>query len=153
MSLGIVCFIFANNFNSFSLKLGTLNVKSFLGCCKNSWVLIHVWNRKLSNSWRDLKMIKSLEELSWILAVDGISSSEEEQILTIVKNLSRSNRRTKVPWTTSIERARNIHWPPFPIYGGDQRLMESIHLGAPNKTWDRGAFNMPINKPCMHSRG
>jgi hypothetical protein len=35
-------------------------------------------------------MIKSLEELSRILAVAGISSSQEEQILTAVKNLSTS---------------------------------------------------------------
>ena len=35
-------------------------------------------------------MIKSLEEFSRILAVAGISSSQEEQILTAVKNLSAS---------------------------------------------------------------
>ena len=35
-------------------------------------------------------MIKSLEELSQILALVGISSSQEEKILAIVKNLSTS---------------------------------------------------------------
>ena len=35
-------------------------------------------------------MIKSLEELSQILALARISSSQEEQILALVKNLSTS---------------------------------------------------------------
>ena len=35
-------------------------------------------------------MIKSLEELSQILALVGISSSQEERILAVVKNLSTS---------------------------------------------------------------
>jgi hypothetical protein len=35
-------------------------------------------------------MIKSLEELSRILALAGISTSQEEQILAVVKNLSAS---------------------------------------------------------------
>jgi hypothetical protein len=42
-------------------------------------------------------MIKSLEELSRILAVAGISSSQEEQILTVVKNLSTSLEVIKEP--------------------------------------------------------
>ena len=42
-------------------------------------------------------MIKSLEELSRILTAAGISSSQEEQILTTVKNLSSSPEVIKEP--------------------------------------------------------
>ena len=42
-------------------------------------------------------MIKILEELSRILATAGISSSQEEQILTAVKNLSASPEVIKEP--------------------------------------------------------
>ena len=42
-------------------------------------------------------MIKSLEKFSWILAATEISSSQEEQILTVVKNLSASPEVIKEP--------------------------------------------------------
>ena len=42
-------------------------------------------------------MIKILEELSWILAATRISSSQEEQILTAVKNLFASLEVIKEP--------------------------------------------------------
>ena len=42
-------------------------------------------------------MIRSLEELSQILAVAGISSSQEEQILTAIKNLYASSEVIKEP--------------------------------------------------------
>ena len=42
-------------------------------------------------------IIKSLEELSQILAATGISSSQEEQILIAVKNLSASPEVIKEP--------------------------------------------------------
>jgi hypothetical protein len=46
------------------------------------------WDPSTNN--KNSKMIKSLTELSQILAAVGISASQEEQILTIVKNLSAS---------------------------------------------------------------
>ena len=42
-------------------------------------------------------MIKSLEEFSQILALAGISSSEEERILAVVKNLSTSPKAIDEP--------------------------------------------------------
>jgi hypothetical protein len=47
-------------------------------------------NQVLSNDKMNSKVIISLEELSQILATTGISSFQEEHILTIVKNLSTS---------------------------------------------------------------
>jgi hypothetical protein len=45
----------------------------------------------------DSKMIMSLEELSQILATAGISSSQEEHILTTVRNLSTSPKDIEEP--------------------------------------------------------
>ena len=42
-------------------------------------------------------MIKSLEELSRILALAGISMSQEERILVVVKNLSSSSEAVEEP--------------------------------------------------------
>jgi hypothetical protein len=50
-----------------------------------------------STNKMDSKMIMSLEELSQILAAAGISSSQEEHILTIVKNLSTSPKDIEEP--------------------------------------------------------
>ena len=47
-------------------------------------------NQVLSNDKMNSKVTISLEELSQILATTGISSFQEEYILTIVKNLSTS---------------------------------------------------------------
>ena len=45
----------------------------------------------------DSNMIKSFEELSQILAATGIFSSQEEHILTVVKNLSTSPKDIEEP--------------------------------------------------------
>jgi hypothetical protein len=47
-------------------------------------------NQVLSNDKMNLKVTISLEELSQILETTGISSFQEEHILTLVKNLSTS---------------------------------------------------------------
>jgi hypothetical protein len=47
-------------------------------------------NQVLSNGKMNSEANFSLRELSQILAIDGISSSQEEHILTIVKNLNTS---------------------------------------------------------------
>jgi hypothetical protein len=47
-------------------------------------------NQVLSNDKMNSKVTISLEELSQILAIVGISSSQEEHILTIAKNLNTS---------------------------------------------------------------
>ena len=71
------------------LKIKALMIKSFLGCCKNPLGLICVWRKGLPTSKIDLNITMRFKELSQVLAGIGILiyASQEEHILTVVKNL------------------------------------------------------------------
>ena len=89
--LSLVCFNFSNIFNSFKLKFRALTLNHFWGSLRTI-----VTNQ---SSEMDSKMMMSLKELSQVLARVGIliSTSQEEKILTKIKNLSTSPKLIKEP--------------------------------------------------------
>ena len=97
-SSSVVCFIFANSFNSFSLKFRALTLNHFWGAVRTPITNLCV-KQGLPTTEIDSKMIMSLKELSQVLVVARIliSSSQEENILTVVKNLSTSPEFIKEP--------------------------------------------------------
>ena len=91
--------------------------------------------------------------LSILVAVGiSVSSSQKEQILTAVKNLSTSTEvieKTIFAWATSTRISRSLLWSPFPTCRGDWRIIQWRETA---RTWDRGVLDMHIVRSIMHPR-
>ena len=96
----------------------------------------------------DSKIIMSLEELSQILAAIGISSSQEEHILTIVKNLSTYPKDIEEPYSyeqclqedkeTSIDHfceSTKENEDSWIVFTRDKPLVPEIKKAKENNTW------------------